>query len=154
MKRRSALVLILGACMGVLAHALVSFASDPPCTSETAARKSFQASPSSLSSLGLGLSLACHNKLPEAIAVFRQIIQKDPAFAAGFNVYSDLGHALQRAGNSEAAIATYQKAIQYHADPQSGAYEALSKLLRQQGRIQEADAVLKKKPQFDSEGGG
>ncbi|HEY9826858.1 MAG TPA: tetratricopeptide repeat protein [Stenomitos sp.] len=154
MKRLAALVLILGVGMGMFTQPLPSIASDLPCTSETAARKAAQTSPSSLSFLGLGLSLSCHNKLPEAIAVFRQIIQKDPAFAAGFNVYSDLGHALQRAGNSEAAIATYQKAIQYHADPQSGAYEALSKLLRQQGRIQEADAVLKKKPQFDSEGGG
>jgi tetratricopeptide (TPR) repeat protein len=122
------------------------------CVDEALARKAFKANPTSFAALEVGLSLACHHKLPEAIALYRQIIQKDPAFAAGFDVYTNLGHALRQQGKIKEAIAVYQTAIQHRASPQSGAYQALSELLRQQGRIQEADAVLKQMPILDPEG--
>jgi tetratricopeptide (TPR) repeat protein len=122
------------------------------CVDEASARKAFKANPTSFAALEVGLSLACHHKLPEAIALYRQIIQKDPAFAAGFDVYTNLGHALRQQGKIKEAIATYQAAIQHRASPQSGAYQALSELLRQQGRIQEADAILKQMPILDPEG--
>lgn len=89
----------------------------------------------------------------KAIALYRQIIQKDPAFAAGFDVYTDLGHALRKQGKVKEAIAAYQTAIQNHAEPQSGADEALSEILKQQGRMKEAEAVLRKRPALDPEGG-
>jgi tetratricopeptide (TPR) repeat protein len=122
------------------------------CMDEASAYRVFKANPNSFAALELGLSLACHNKLPEAITLFRQIIQKDPAFAAGFDVYTDLGHALKKQGKVKEAIAAYQTAIQHRASPQSGAYQSLSELLRQEGRIQESDAVLKKMPILDPEG--
>jgi tetratricopeptide (TPR) repeat protein len=122
------------------------------CINETSAYKAFKANPNSFAALELGLSLACHHKLPQAIALFRQIIQKDPAFAAGFDVYTDLGHALRKQGKIKEAIAAYETAIQHRTSPQSGAYQALSELLRQEGRIQESDAVLKKMPILDPEG--
>jgi tetratricopeptide (TPR) repeat protein len=122
------------------------------CVDEASARKAFKANPTSFAALEVGLSLACHQKLPEAIALYHQIIKKDPAFAAGFDVYTNLGHALRQQGKGKEAISAYQAAIQHHASPQSGAYQALSELLRQQGRIQEADAVLKQMPILDPEG--
>ena len=122
------------------------------CVDEASARKAFKINPTSFAALEVGLSLACHHKLPEAIALYRQIIQKDPAFAAGFDVYTNLGHALRQQGKVKEAIAVYQTAIQHRASPQSGAYQALSELLRQQGRVQEADAVLKQMPILDPEG--
>jgi tetratricopeptide (TPR) repeat protein len=122
------------------------------CVDEASARKAFKANPTSFAALEVGLSLACHRKLPEAIALYRQIIQKDPAFAAGFDVYTNLGHALRQQGKVKEAIAVYQAAIQHRASPQSGAYQSLSELLRQQGRTQEADAVLQKMPILDPEG--
>jgi protein O-GlcNAc transferase len=122
------------------------------CVDEASARKAFKANPTSFAALEVGLSLACHRKLPEAIALYRQIIQKDPAFAVGFDVYTNLGHALRQQGKIKEAIAAYQTAIQHRASPQSGAYQALSELLRQQGRIQEADAILKQMPILDPEG--
>jgi tetratricopeptide (TPR) repeat protein len=122
------------------------------CVDEALARKAFKANPTSFAALEVGLSLACHHKLPEAIALYRQIIQKDPAFAAGFDVYTNLGHALRQQGKIKEAIVVYQSAIQHRASPQSGAYQALSELLRQQGRIQEADAILKQMPILDPEG--
>lgn len=90
--------------------------------------------------------------MEEAIALYRQIIQKDPAFATGFDVYTDLGHALRKQGKVKEAIATYQAAIQRHAKSQSEAYEALSEILKQQGRDKEAEAVLRKRPILDPEG--
>lgn len=122
------------------------------CVDEASARKAFKANPTSFAALEVGVSLACHQKLPEAINLFRQIIQKDPAFAAGFDVYTALGNALRQQGNAKEAIAAYQAAIQHGASPQSGAYQALIGLLRQQGRTQEADAVLQKMPILDPEG--
>jgi tetratricopeptide (TPR) repeat protein len=123
------------------------------CPNEANARKAFNAAHDSFTALGLGHSFACHHKLEEAIALYRQIIQKDPAFAAGFDVYTDLGHALRKQGKVKEAIAAYQTAIQHHAEPQSGAYEALSEILKQQGRVKEAEAVLRKRPILDPEGG-
>jgi tetratricopeptide (TPR) repeat protein len=122
------------------------------CVDEASAREAFKANPTSFAALEVGLSLACHRKLPEAIALYRQIIQKDPAFAAGFDVYTNLGHALRQQGKVKEAIVVYQSAIQHRASPQSGAYQALSELLRQQGRTQEADAVLQTMPILDPEG--
>lgn len=122
------------------------------CVDEAAAYKAFKANPNSFAALELGLSLACHHKLPQAIAIFRQIIQKDPAFAVGFDVYTDLGHALKKQGKVKEAIAAYETAIQHRTSPQSGAYQSLSELLRQEGRIQESEAVLKKMPILDPEG--
>jgi tetratricopeptide (TPR) repeat protein len=122
------------------------------CVDEAAARKAFNANPTSFAALEVGLSLACHNKLPEAINLLRQIIQKDPAFAAGFDVYTALGNALRQQGKVKDAIAAYQTAIQKRASPQSDAYHSLVELLRQEGRTQEADAVLKKMPILDPEG--
>jgi tetratricopeptide (TPR) repeat protein len=122
------------------------------CVDEAVARKAFKANPTSFAALEVGLSLACHNKLPEAINLFRQIIQKDPAFAAGFDVYTALGNALRQQGKAKEAIAAYQTAIQKRASPQSCAYQSLSELLRKEGRTQEADAVLKKMPILDPEG--
>ncbi len=151
MKRFAAIALIIsliGAGWTGTAFARPSSA----CAEEASAYKVFKANPNSFTALELGLSLACHNKLPEAIALFRQIIQKDPAFAAGFDVYTDLGHALKKQGKVKEAIAAYQTAIQHRASPQSGAYQSLSELLRQEGRIQESDAVLKKMPILDPEG--
>ncbi|MGB8702965.1 MAG: tetratricopeptide repeat protein [Thermosynechococcaceae cyanobacterium] len=129
-------------------------AANPNCPDEASYQKWLRTKPQdSFSRLGLGLALACHNKLEEAIALYRQLIQTDPTFAAGFDVYSDLGHALRKQGQIDAAIAAYQSAIQHHTDPQSGAYQALSELLRQKGQTAEADAVLQKIPKMDPEGG-
>jgi tetratricopeptide (TPR) repeat protein len=123
------------------------------CPNEALAQKAFNTARDSFAALGLGHSLACHHKLEKAIALYRQIIQKDPAFAAGFDVYTDLGHALRKQGKVKEATAAYQTAIQHHAEPQSGAYEALSEILKQQGRMKEAEAVLRKRPILDPEGG-
>jgi tetratricopeptide (TPR) repeat protein len=122
------------------------------CVDEASARRAFKVSPTSFAALEMGLSLACHSKLPEAIALYHQIIQKDPAFASGFDVYTNLGHALRQQGKVKEAIAAYQTAIQHRASPQSGAYQSLSALLRQEGRTQEADAILQKMPLIDPEG--
>jgi tetratricopeptide (TPR) repeat protein len=124
-----------------------------PCPGEVLAQKAFDTARDSFAALELGHSLTCHHKLEKAIALYRQIIQKDPAFAAGFDVYTDLGHALRKQGKVKEAIAAYQAAIQHHAEPQSGAYEALSEILKQQGRVKEAEAVLRKRPILDPEGG-
>ncbi len=97
--------------------------------------------------------MACHHKLADAIALYRQIIQKYPTFVAGLDVYTDLGYAFREQGKVKKAIAVYQTAIQHHAEPQSGAYEALSEILKQQGRAKEAEAVLRKRPILDPEGG-
>jgi tetratricopeptide (TPR) repeat protein len=130
----------------------MAWAKPSACPNEASARKAFNAAHDSFTALGLGHSLACHNRLGEAIALYRQIIQKDPAFAAGFDVYTDLGHALRKQGKVKEAITAYQTAIQHHAEPQSGAYEALSEILKQQGRAKEAEAVLRKRPILDPEG--
>jgi tetratricopeptide (TPR) repeat protein len=122
------------------------------CPDETIARKAFNTARNSFAAMELAHSLACHQKLDAAIALYRQIIQKDPAFAAGFDVYTDLGHALRKQGKLKEAIAAYQAAIQNHANPQSASYQSLSDILRQQGRGKEADAVLKQRPTFDPEG--
>jgi hypothetical protein len=42
-------------------------------------------------------------------------------------------NCIRKQGEVEKAIAAYQTAIQHHAEPQSGVYEALSKILKQQG---------------------
>jgi TolA-binding protein len=125
----------------------------PTCTDEAIARENFAVSPESLNMLGLGLSLACHGKLDEAITLFRKVIQNYPDVATGFDVYTDLGHALKRQGKTEEAIAAYRTAIKHHADPQSGVYPALSELLKQQGKTEEAEALLRSMPKFDPEGG-
>jgi tetratricopeptide (TPR) repeat protein len=133
--------------------ALRARAKPTPCPSEAIAQKAFDIARDSFTALGLGHAFECHHKLEKAIALYRQIIQKDPAFAAGFDVYTDLGHALRKQGKVKEAIAAYQTAIQHHAEPQSGAYEALSEILKQQGRMKEAEAVLRKRPILDPEGG-
>jgi tetratricopeptide (TPR) repeat protein len=133
--------------------ALGAEAKPTPCPNEVTAQKAFNTAHDSFTALGLSHAFACHHKLEKAIALYHQIIQKDPAFAAGFDVYTDLGHALRKQGKVQEAIAAYQTAIQHHAEPQSGAYEALSEMLKQQGRIKEAEAVLRKRPILDPEGG-
>jgi tetratricopeptide (TPR) repeat protein len=150
MERLVAIALLLNFLSFFGSHTLAS--PSGACVAEAVARKAFKANPTSFAALEVGLSLACHNKLPEAINLFHQIIQKDPAFAAGFDVYTALGNALRQQGKVKEAIAAYQTAIQKRASPQSGAYQSLSELLRQQGRTQEADAVLKKMPILDPEG--
>jgi tetratricopeptide (TPR) repeat protein len=60
---------------------------------------------------------------------------------------------IRKQGEVEKAIAVYQTAIQHHAEPHSGAYEAFSEILKQQGRMKEAEAVLRKRPVLDPEGG-
>jgi tetratricopeptide (TPR) repeat protein len=130
-----------------------AWAKPTPCPNEVLAQRAFNTAHDSFTALELGHSLVCHHKLEKAIALYRQIIQKDPAFAAGFDVYTDLGHALRKQGKVKEAIAAYQTAIQHHAEPQSGAYEALSEILKQQGRMKEAEAVLRKRPILDPEGG-
>jgi tetratricopeptide (TPR) repeat protein len=130
----------------------MAWAKPSACTNEAIARKAFNATHDSFTALGLDHSLACYRKLEEAIALYRQIIQKDPAFATGFDVYTDLGHALRKQGKVKEAIATYQAAIQHHAESQSEAYEALSEILKQQGRDKKAEAVLRTRPILDPEG--
>ncbi len=122
------------------------------CPDEASARKAFNTARNSFAAMELAHAFACHQKLDAAILLYRQIIQKDPAFAVGFDVYTDLGHALRKQGKIKDAIAAYQAAIQRHANPHSGSYQALSDLLRQQGRGKEADAVLRQRPTFDPEG--
>jgi tetratricopeptide (TPR) repeat protein len=129
------------------------WAKPTPCPNEAFAQKAFNTARDSFTALELGHAFECHHNLEKAIALYRQIIQKDPAFAAGFDVYTDLGHALRKQGKVKEAIAAYQTAIQHHAEPQSGAYEALSEILKQQGRMKEAEAVLRKRPILDPEGG-
>jgi tetratricopeptide (TPR) repeat protein len=146
-------VIALSLMLGMGSQIVAAAQPTPSCTDEAIARENFEVSPDGINMLGLGLSLACHGKLDEAITLFRQVIQKYPDIAAGFDVYADLGHALKRQGKTEEAIAAYRTAIKHHADPQSGVYPALSELLKQQGKTKEAEAILKSMPEFDPEGG-
>jgi tetratricopeptide (TPR) repeat protein len=114
------------------------------CPDEQQSRAALEQSPSSLHLYRLGRALACRNKSKEAIAVFRQAIQRYPEFAQGFDVYVDLGDALYQQGQIEEAIAAYRTAIAHEADPASGVYRKLSDILKQQNRLQEAQAVLAK----------
>jgi tetratricopeptide (TPR) repeat protein len=114
------------------------------CPDEQQARAALKQSPSSLHLHRLGLALACHHKSKEAITVFRQVIQRYPEFAQGFDVYVDLGDALHQQGQIEEAITAYRNAIAHEADPASGVNQKLSNLLKQQNRPQEAAAVLAK----------
>lgn len=79
-----------------------------------------------------GIALACQQNYEAAIAVYQQLIEQDPDFAAGFDVHSELGYALEQLGRTEDAIAAYRQAIALDADPQSRAYTALPALLEQQ----------------------
>jgi tetratricopeptide (TPR) repeat protein len=112
------------------------------CPDEQQSRAVLKQSPSDLHLYRLGLALACHNKLKEAITVFRQVIQQYPEFAQGFDVRVELGDVLHRQGQIEEAISSYRTAIAQQADPASGVYRKLSDLLKQQNRLQEAQAVL------------
>jgi tetratricopeptide (TPR) repeat protein len=149
--------LVMVAFLSVLLSALSTpnIVAQPPkanCPNESIAYKTFRAARNSFAAMELGHTLACHRKLDAAIALYRQIIQKDPVFSAGFDIYTDLGNALRAQGKIKEAIAAYRTAIQNHANPHSASYQALSDLLRQQGWTKEADAVLQQRPVIDPEG--
>lgn len=87
----------------------------------------------SLTMLGLGFWQLCTDKAEAAIATFEALLAADPAFAEGFDVDANLGHALRRKGDWDAAIAVYERVVARGGDPASGAHAALAALQTLQG---------------------
>lgn len=134
-------------CAGAGAIALLLLplparADERPCPPEAEARAYAASQPQdALTRLGLGYALACNGRLEEAIAIFESLIASDPDFAAGFDVYAELGQAWQQLGEIERAIAAYQDSIRFHGDPQSPSRAALLAL-----QAQGYDAPLPEEP--------
>lgn len=121
-------VILVASLAGLPAQAQENGA-DLPCPAQAEPLTNPQ---DSLDLFNNGIALACQQDYEAAIAVYRQLIEQDPDFAAGFDVHSELGYALEQLGQVEAAIAAYRQAIALDADPQSRAYTALPALLEQQ----------------------
>lgn len=121
-------VILMAGLIGYPAHAQES-SSDIPCDAHTVPQTEPE---DSLDLFTTGIAMACQQDYEDAIAIYQRLIQQDPDFAAGFDVYSELGHALEQLGRIEDAIAAYRQAIALDADPQSRAYTALPALVEQQ----------------------
>jgi tetratricopeptide (TPR) repeat protein len=89
---------------------------------------SAEGSDDALAMLGRGLWQLCTDQLDAAILTFKTLLAIDPPFAEGFDVDANLGHALRRRGDWDAAIAVYQQVVDRGGDPASGAHAALAAL--------------------------
>jgi CubicO group peptidase (beta-lactamase class C family) len=72
----------------------------------------------------LGYQLLGQKKIEDAIQVFQRNVQEYPT---GWNCYDSLGEAYMNAGNTELAIANYQKSVDLNPKNQNG-IDALKKL--------------------------